>query len=445
MFHKKRKKTVNRLIKPRTKTIRWIVFSVLFVLIGLGAWIGSTTFKSINKITADSGQSSLMSLFDGSKQLKGKTEGRTNILLLGNGGAEHGGSGGLTDTMIVLSIDWQSKKVAMLSIPRDLWVKVPVAGHSYSKINAVYSYAEDKKSVTGGGGKVVSKLVSDIFGVPIHYYLTMDFNGFRSMINTVGGIDIYVDKAIYDPYYPADNMIDYAPFKIGVGMHHMDGVLALKYARSRYTTSDFDRSRRQQQVLSALKEKMVSMETMSNPKKVTDIITVLGNHLRTNLSVSEIQTLSNEIKTIDTTNMINKVLSNETGGPLVHPEEDERGWILIPKLGIGIYTDLQTIAKNIFNVEVEPKPELKIEVLNGTGKAGVAAQVTQLLKTYGYNVAKVGNATVTSVTQTIIYNCAGVSADATIKSITGVLSAVTKPKTGCGNIDIQILVGESSL
>jgi LCP family protein required for cell wall assembly len=444
MFHKKRKKTVNRLIKPKTRTIRWIVFSVLAILISFGAWIGSTTFSSINKITADSGQSSLMSLFDSSKQLKGKPEGRSNILLLGNGGTNHPG-GGLTDTMIVLSVDWASKKAAMISVPRDLWAKMP--NGSYAKLNAAYPYGEKNPKLTGGGGKVTSDTISGILGLPIHYYISLDFEGFKKTVDLLGGVDIYVDKAVNDMSYPADNMIDFEPFKMSVGMHQMDGATALKYARSRHgiNSNDFDRSRRQQQVLSAVKSKAVSLETLSNPKKVTDLITVLGNHLKTNMTVAEIKTLFDELKAIDTENMTNKVFDTAANSPLTSQSGDERGYIIIPKKGIGVYTDLQTIAKNIFKTEAEVKPDLKIEVLNGTGKAGVAAQISQLLKTYGYTVTKVGNATVTSATQTIIYNCSGAKADETIKSITGVLSAITKPKTGCGNIDIQILVGESSL
>lgn len=442
MFHKKRKKTVNRLIRPKTKTLRLVIFSVLAILIGLGAWIGSTTFNSIDKITADSGQSSLLSLFDSSKELKGKTDGRTNILLLGNGGANHPG-GGLTDTMIVLSVDWTSKKAAMISVPRDLWAKMP--NGSYAKLNYANFYGNQNPKVTGGGGKVASDVIGGILGLPIHYYISLDFDGFKKTVDLLGGVDIYVDKALYDPYYPADNMIDYAPLKISVGMHQMDGAVALKYARSRETTSDFDRSRRQQQVLSAVKSKAVSLETLSNPKKVTDLITVLGNHLKTNMTVAEIKTLFDELKAIDTENMTNKVFDTAPGSPLISQSGDERGYIIIPKKGIGVYTDLQSIAKNIFKTEAEVKPEMKIEVLNGTGKAGVAAQISQLLKTYGYTVIKVGNATTSSATQTIIFNCSGAKADETIKSITGVLSAITKAKTGCGNIDIQILVGESSL
>jgi anionic cell wall polymer biosynthesis LytR-Cps2A-Psr (LCP) family protein len=280
-------------------------------------------------------------------------------------------------------------------------------------------------------------------GIPIDYYISVDFEGFVKMVDKVGGVDILVEKDLYDPFYPANNMIDYAPFKISAGLHHMDGATALKYARSRETTSDFDRSRRQEQVLVAVKEKILSSETLANPIKITELINLMGSHIRTNFSINEIRAFWDNMKGLDTSNIINKVFDTAPGSPLT-ALTDERGYIIIPKKGIGNYTDLQVIVQNIFTADTSTHKELQIEILNGTSKSGLATQISQLLQSYGYKVAKVGNAT-TTISQTTIYNCAGSGADATAKDLSQILKAVVKTKTACSGIDIQIILGQNSL
>jgi len=437
------KTRISNLTSSNRKSLKWIIFSVVVLVIGVCFWLGYSALKTINKITADSGtKTGLLSIFDNKKvDLKGQSDGRTNILFLGNGGSKHPG-GGLTDTMMILSIDWQTKKAALISLPRDLWVKIP--GYGYTKMNYAFYYGNQKPKETGGGGKVASTVVSEVAGIPIHYYISLDFDGFKKTVDSLNGIDIYVDKALYDPYYPAADMIRYDPFKITVGLHHMDGDTALKYARSRETTSDFDRSRRQQQVMAAIKEKALSLETLSNPKKITDLLAILGDHMRTNMSVSEIRSLWDEFKVVDMENMINKVFDTAPGSVLTSTQ-DERGYIIIPKKGIGNYTDVHSMIKNIFTTEtIKTEEKLSIQVLNGTKKQGAATQVSQLLKNYGYNVVSVGNAT-QMIDDTTVYNCAGSKGEKTAKSLSETLDAISASKNSCGNVDIQIIIGQNNL
>lgn len=428
--------------KPKHRLLKWILLTLLLAVLGVGFWIGVTAFRSINKITADSGDKNFLSFFDDltKHSIKGENTGRTNILLLGNGGANHPG-GALSDTMIVISINWQNKKMAMMSVPRDLWVQIP--NYGYSKLNGAFAYGNQNAKTTGGGGKVASDVIGTVLGIPIHYSASVDFEGFKKMVDTVGGVDILVEKELYDPFYPAANMIDYAPLRITAGLHHMDGDLALKYARSRETTSDFDRSRRQEQVLVAMKEKILSSETLANPIKITEILNILGAHVRTNFSVGEIRSLWDEIKGIDSENIINKVFDTAAGSPLT-ALQDERGYIVVPKKGIGNFTDLQKIAQNIFSTTEETVQSLEIEVLNGTKKAGLATQISQLLQSYGYKVTKVGNTT-SIYEETTIYNCAGKEAELTVKDLANTLKATIKSKTSCNSIDIQIILGQNSL
>jgi len=329
------------------KIVKWFVLAFLLVGLGIGSWIGYTANSALKRITDDPGNNSSLFSFLGdfsSNNLKGKAQGRTNILLLGMGGKNHPG-GMLSDTMIVLSINYSDNKIGLISVPRDLWVPIP--GFGSAKINEAYADGEKSKKTTGGGGALASRTVENVFGIPIHYWVSADFDGFKKAIDTLGGVDIYVEKSIYDPYYPAPNMINYEPFKIDAGEHHMDGALALKYARSRETTSDFDRSHRQQQVMTAMKDRVFSLGFVSNPKKITDMLNILGDHVRTNMQAEEMRTFWEVMKTLDTENIISEVLDTTPGGPLVDTS-DTRGYYIYPRKGITNFTDLQIIAKDLF-------------------------------------------------------------------------------------------------
>jgi len=430
--------------KPKKLNIfKTIVLGLIIILLGLVAWIGYTAIKSAKEVTNDAGGgNSIFSLLR--KELapvKGQAEGRTNILLLGMGGKSHPG-GGLTDTIIVLSINWKTKKLAMISVPRDLWVKIPSYG--YSKLNAAYYYSEQNSKVTGGGGKATSEVINKVLGIPIHYYVTIDFDGFKKIIDSIGGVDVYVSKAINDPFYPAADMIRYDPFKIAVGQHHMNGEIALKYARSRETTSDFDRSRRQEEILLATKNKILSLNTLANPKKVADLLGAIGDHLRTSLSIAEIKTVFEAINGLDTEHIINKVFDTAPGSPLQSAQEEGKGYYILPRKGFENYTDLHKIAQNIFDLPNAPSAAVKLEIYNGTDQTGAATKLANQLKKYGYQIVKAENA-VKDYPQSIIYNCGGSKTQAATSEIASIIKAKQEDKVDCGLGDIQLIIGENSL
>lgn len=425
---------VARLKKPKRKALKIVLFTILAVILAVGLWVGITAYKAIKKVTAlSSGNNSLLSLFTGNQgNLRGQNEGRTNILLMGIGGANHPGAN-LSDTMQVVSINWQTNQIAMISIPRDLWVKIPDDG--YSKINEANS---------SGGGELASTVVSQVLGIPIHYFVTLDFSGFTEIVDTLGGIDVNVPKAIYDRNYPAYDNGPVTTFSISAGPHHMDGALALKYVRSRESTSDFDRSKRQQLVMEAIKTKIMTAGTLANPEKITTLLNSISNHIKMSLGVGDIKSLYEEFKKIDTSQMISKVLDNSTGNVLVSSQTSGGGYILIPKKGIGNYSDIQSIAKNIFSSKddnLSAKSNPVIEVLNGSGVAGRGTTAANTLKANGYKVSSVG--TTSKTTSTVVYNCAGSSVEKTAQKIADILNSTVQSKTYCGAIDIEVIIGQN--
>jgi len=426
---------------PFKKGAKWVIFGIIVVILVIGVWIGVVANRAIKKITADSGANSSIFSFLGdfnTGNIKGQKEGRTNILILGMGGKNHPG-GQLTDTMIAVSIDYPDNKIGMISIPRDLWAPIP--GFSHAKINEAYHDGEENKKTTGGGGALSSRTVENVLGIPIHYYISLDFEGFKKIVDTVGGVDIYVENDINDPYYPAANMVNYAPFKISAGLHHMDGDLALKYARSRKTTSDFDRSRRQMQVMAAIREKVLSLDILANPKKITDLINISGDHIRTNMQVSEIKALIEVSKNLDVANMINKVLDTSSDGLLVD-STDYRGYYAYPRKGIDNFSEIQAMAKNLFVPQAEDIASIRIEVTNANGKAGLASAVSNYLQSYGYNVTKISSAN-SKTAKTVIYDYSGGKYSQTVQKLASLMNA--EVQTGTGNrsgIDIQVVVGQ---
>ncbi len=187
---------------------------------------------------------------------------RFTILLMGlDKRPNESSSSSRTDSMMLFSIDPATKSVGILSIPRDLYVDIPpntVVGSSYGlqRVNSAYVIGELVKP--DYGPQLAMQTVQYNLGMRVNDYIVFEFNTVIDAVNAVGGIDIDVPYAINDPQYP--NMYyGYDPLYIPAGHIHMDGALALKYARTRHQTNDFDRAKRQQQVILALRDKILNL------------------------------------------------------------------------------------------------------------------------------------------------------------------------------------------
>ncbi len=317
--------------------------------------------------------------------------GHTNFLLLGNGGANHDG-GDLTDTIIVASLDNENKLITLLSVPRDLYVKDPTVGNS--RINEVFYNANKHFGSSAQGLDYMKSKVEEIVGIPIHYWVKIDFKGFKELIDALGGIDVEVANAIYDPYYPKDGTYLYETFSLSAGQHHFDGETALKYARSRKTTSDFDRADRQQHVIFAIKQKALQTEVLLSTEKITNILNTLKANIETNIKVKEILTLGSIAKDFSPEQISNRLIHDDPtqcGGFLYTPSMDAYGgmYVLIPAGGFEM---LHLYSDNTFNNPEIGKENIKIHILNGTKKGGVAGETKQVLKRFCFNITRFGNA-----------------------------------------------------
>ena len=387
----------------KKRIIRVVLFGLALLLIAGGAfaWKTGITLDKISQGDANIFKSLVKTLPGVEKTLKGETEGRINILLLGMRGEGVEGGGLLADTIMVLSIhpkngEGDMSKASLISIPRDLYVKVP-GRDEQRKINAVYALGEERER-GGGGIEDMRTIVGEVTGLDIPYGVTINFQGFKDLVNAIGGITITLEQPFEEGMqfrglekrcdgitytvpsgsfeekriqrkngtyyanpkrYPLcfEKMTTAAiaelecggNFKLPAGENLLDGDKALCYARARYTSSDFDRARRQQEVIKLIKDKALSLGTLTDFSKVTAMLDSLGNNVSTNLEAWEMKRMLELYqKAGDAGNMNQKVLENSEEGLLYNPPQTkETGYILLP-IGDN-YDRIRELFKNSLN------------------------------------------------------------------------------------------------
>lgn len=324
--------------------------------------------------------------------LKGEGDGRVNILLLGIGGQGHDGPD-LTDTMLVLSVDPVNHTAAFLSVPRDLWVKMPVNYFgNQQKINAAYESGKyhylgrmDASNANAGaveaGFKSTDEAVSQVLGININYHVLVNFQAFRQAINTVGGVTVDVKTPLVDPTMAWEN--GWNPVLAKAGVQQMNGKRALLYARSRETTSDFARTERQRQIMVALKDKVLTAGTLSNPSKVDGLMNAFGNNVYSDLSTQGAMRLVSIMKHINDKKISSIGLADP---PHQFVTTDHVGNLSVvrPLAGFDNYAAIQSYVRSQLPDGYLVKEHAPVTIVAKT--AGGVATITALLKSYGYNI-----------------------------------------------------------
>jgi LCP family protein required for cell wall assembly len=205
---------------------------------------------------------------------------RMNILVMGLDRRPDEQGASRTDTMMIVSIALMSQTVSLLSLPRDLWVTIP--GYDDDRINTAYLIGETQR-YPGRGPALAKATVQANFGVPIHYYVIVDFVGFRRLVDELGGIDVDVPQDIRDETFPDDHD-GYRMVYIPQGRWHLSGDLALDYVRTRHQDADFGRMRRQQQVMLALKDRALQTNTLA---KLPTLWSLKSEVVQTDLSMDK--------------------------------------------------------------------------------------------------------------------------------------------------------------
>lgn len=272
---------------------------------------------------------------------------RLNILLLGLRGRGDPDGGLLTDSILFITINQRKNAAAFISIPRDLFVAIPNQ-RERERINAAYARGEERRP-RGGGLAYAKRVVSEVTGYTIDHTVSVDFTAFKEIVDAVGGVDITLRERFVEPTqwsgYPGFQA-NQGAFVLEAGPNHLDGATALFFVRSRFSTSDFDRARRQQQVLAAIRDKILSLGTLANPVAINRILESVANHVLTDATTNEIQELLRIAANAGSLRTKHLVLDTAPLGLLEETTVDG-AFVLIPKGAA--YDGIRSAVEHIFD------------------------------------------------------------------------------------------------
>lgn len=382
------KRRVRRLFLPLTS----LVLAFIVLLAGASVAIGVRFTQSLHfenrELSFFSGLRILGDSFLGTGgTLDGEKNGRVNVLLLGRAGEKYPGRN-LTDTVMLLSLDIEKKRVGLLSLPRDLFAPIPGTGLS-TKLNSLYQIGLNEDV----GTEILRESVAEITGQPIHYYAMIDFDGFERMIDALGGIQVEVMRDIYDPRYPGKNY-SYETFELKKGWQKLDGRTALKYARERHADpeGDFGRTKRQQQIMQAVRDRAWSIPTFLNPFALSGFLESLGESVTTDVPPERLGRFIELARSFDTKNVSTIVIDAWKKESLLRVSHIESGgvraFILVPRSGT--WGEIRDAAEHLFEeygreakTEAMKKESAKILVLTTPRyRANAEALVADIRETF---------------------------------------------------------------
>jgi len=336
-----KKRLVFSRIKRRILKNRWLIRSFILAGVILFIYLSSIPLFRYLRGTSVFYYLGLMGDFVFTPETKIKSqEGRTNLLILGKGGEGHEAPD-LTDTIIFASVNHKRKSLTLISLPRDIWIP-----DLRAKLNSVYYWGNKRKEK---GGIILAKAtVEEILGQPVHYALVVDFSGFTKIIDVLGGIDVNVEKSFVDEKYPIPgrekDVCDgdpefrcrYETVRFEKGIQHMDGATALKFVRSRNAQgdegTDFARAKRQQKVLAAIKDKVLSHEILFSPKKLLELKKTVSESIESDLTPSAFAILARRVITSRDSITSEVIPEDFLFRPPYLPEYDNL-YVFIPKDG----------------------------------------------------------------------------------------------------------------
>jgi LCP family protein required for cell wall assembly len=342
-----------------------------------------------------------------------------------------------TDTMALATLDPTTSTAGVVSFPRDLWVPIPGVGES--RINTANWYGAINR-YPGGGPALAKKTVEYNFGRRVHYYVLIDFNGFRKAIDALGGIDINVPKAVDDPEYPTE---DYGTMHIhfNAGPQHMNGEQALQYARTRHQDGDFGRSKRQIQVLLAARDKALRLDLLP---KLPALMQSMWGTIETDMKPQEILALAQLASKIKTENIksgsIDQTMTVEfrasTGADVL--------WFDRIKVGQLIDQIIPRDAGTNGQSGKVKQEAASVIVLNGTSNEQMAERTTKYLQAQGFQIYSYGNADRFDYANTVLVDYTG-NKSATVAELAKLFRVdpanIRRITNIMSDVDIRVILG----
>lgn len=395
-----RNKIITHKINPEIKKEKTLAKKIFKILLAIILFIASATaivfavykwkLAEMNIWSWDEFRIFNPIIFEKEEEKKQEKKWRKNILIAGIGGAGHPG-GELTDSIILASLNYDKKTVTLLSIPRDLFVAH--SRNSAGKINSLYPIGQKN----GEWINYLAGKVSEITGQEVHHYAVIDFYGFKRIVDALGGVTVNVPNKIYDREYPNESWW-YEVFSLNAGVQNLDGTTALKFVRSRHSTSDFDRSSRQQLLLRAMKDKALSLGIITNPTKISEIMESVKSSLSTDLTVGDIVDLALDFKDIDNDNIIMYSINDQcnwacfAGAFLYTPPMALFGgqWVVIPewatKSSLSKYDSIRRYVDTIFEYPHLKNQAFAIKIITNNSGLNKAKLIRKSLEQLGFPI-----------------------------------------------------------
>ncbi len=341
--------------------------------------------------------------------------------------------------MIYVRIDPRNKIVGMVSIPRDLYVYIP--GHGYNRINTA-DYQGEIEGYPGGGPALLNDTLLRNLGFTFDHYIRVNFEGFKEIINILGGIDVDVECSV--ELWGADPEVPGGWKKIGfipAGMRHMDGQTALRYAQCRYNTPVFDRDVRQQKVLLAARDRVLELGIPGLLPRALGLLDTMKDMVQTDLGPSEIVTLAQLVPEVRPSSVNRHHIDTSMAPQWTTPEG---AWVLLP--------DAEKIAPVINGLLDPPSPTVnrlvqeaaRIALRNGTPAGGWARQVADRLQLRGFQITEVGPADRNDYLETLIFSYG--DAPYTVDNLQAYLGVkeenVRHDPNAPGEVDILVILGD---
>jgi len=331
-------------MSSRKKIILFILVILVVIILGAFFYKAGFTFSKII-IIKNIAWEKIFGKLPSSEYMPPKDKDRINILLLGIGGEQHEEGGLLTDSIMVVSFKKSTGKVALISIPRDLYLQLP-GEDKYEKVNAAYVLGEEKYK---NGLDYSKKTIGYITGLYVDYAAAVDFEAFKSIVDALGGVTIHLDQQfIEDKQWWCDEKgQNCKPFIVEAGNQTLNGDNALFYVRSRFSSSDFDRARRQQQVMLAIKDKVFSLGILTKPLVINSLLDAVARNVKMDIMPWEIPNLINLAQKANKDAIVRKVFDISENGLLYQTFNNDGVFILLP---IGDNFDkMRDACQKIFN------------------------------------------------------------------------------------------------
>ncbi|HEC21849.1 MAG TPA: LytR family transcriptional regulator [Chloroflexi bacterium] len=380
------------------------------------------------------------------------SEGRVTILLLGIDERQLESGPWRTDTMILLTVDPDTRTAGMLSIPRDLWVEIPGYG-VYDRINTAHFRGDADRYPGGGGPALAMQTVQYNLGVPVNYYVSVNFYAFVKIIDHIGCIPITVPETIDDPTFPAPEGYGYAPFYLEAGDYCLGGETLLQYARTRATFGgDFDRAARQQQVIRAIRDHVLSTGQLPTLiAQAPEIYAEVQQGISTNLSLQQMIQLAWLAAEIPDENICSAVINGQYVNPATLADGSQvlvPDWVKVRQLVLDVYNGTGVCDPDVRAQQEDlaagvASERAAVRIVNGTQQEGLATETANRLEALGINVIDVGNADRFDYEQTIIYDYTGKTSTARyIAQALGVPeTAIIAAESPSGLYDIEVILG----